>query len=64
MRLFGIQRELLTAYHLQADGHTERVNLDIQAYLQALVNEKQDDWPAHLKMVIMYSIMQCIQQLK
>jgi len=26
------------------------VNLDIQAYLCAFVNKKQDDWPWHLKM--------------
>ena len=32
------------------DGQTERINLDIQAYLKAFVNEKQDDWPSHLKM--------------
>ena len=49
-RLFGIQRGLSTAYHPQTDGQTERVNLDIQAYLRAFVNEKQDDWPRHLKM--------------
>ena len=49
-RLFGVQRGLSTAYHPQTDGQTERVNLDIQAYLRAFVNEKQDDWPSHLKM--------------
>ena len=49
-RLFGVQRGLSTAYHPQTDGQTERVNLDIQAYLRAFVNEKQDDWPTHLKM--------------
>ena len=41
--LFGVQRGLLTAYHPQTDGQTERVNLDIQAYLRAFVNEKQDN---------------------
>ena len=48
--LFAVQCGLLTAYHPQTNGQTERVNLDIQAYLRAFVNKTQDNWPTHLKL--------------
>jgi len=39
-----------TAFHLQTDGQTERLNQNIQAYLRAFVNRKQDDWVPLLPM--------------
>ncbi len=39
----GIKGRLLTAFHLQTDGQTERQNSTMEAYLRAFVNYKQDD---------------------
>ena len=33
-----------TAYHPQTDGQTERMNQEIEQYLQIFVNERQTDW--------------------
>jgi transposase InsO family protein len=33
-----------TAYHLQTDGQTERVNQELEEYLRIYVNEQQNDW--------------------
>jgi hypothetical protein len=43
-RLLGIHLAATTAYHPQADGQTERVNQELEQYLQLFVNERQDDW--------------------
>ena len=41
---------LLTAFHPQIDSQTERQNSTIEAYLQAFVNFKQNDWARLLLM--------------
>ena len=46
----GIKRRLSTAFHPQTDGQTERQNSTIEAYLQAFVNFKQNDWARLLPM--------------
>ncbi len=33
-----------TAFHPQTNGQTERVNQEIEKYLQIFVNYRQDDW--------------------
>ena len=33
-----------TAYHLQTDGQTERVNQEVEQLLQLFINQRQDDW--------------------
>ena len=38
------KRQLLTAYHPQTDGQTERINQEIGTFLQHYVNYQQDDW--------------------
>jgi len=35
---------LLTAYHPQMDGQTERVNQDLETYLRLFINHRQDNW--------------------
>jgi len=46
-RQLGIKSSLSTAYHPQTDGETERVNQEIEQYLQVFCNFQQDNW-SHL----------------
>ena len=46
----GIKRKLSTAFHPHTDGQTERQNSTMEAYLQAFVNFKQNDWAKLLSM--------------
>jgi len=43
-RLLGIKLASSTAWHPQTDRQTERVNQELDQYLQLFVNERQDDW--------------------
>jgi len=43
-KALGTKRQLLTAYYLQTDGQTERINQEIGTFLQHYVNYQQDDW--------------------
>ena len=43
-----IQPWLSTAYHPQMDRQTERINRDLQQYLQIFTSEKQDEWVSWL----------------
>src|SRR3981189_2216499 len=43
-RLIGIKLATSTAYHLQTDGQTERVNQELEQFLRLFVNQRQDDW--------------------
>jgi len=43
-KVLGTKRKLSTAYHLQTDGQTERINQEIGTFLQHYVNYQQDDW--------------------
>src|SRR5467141_3809175 len=43
-QLLGILVAASTAYHLQTDGQTERVNQEVKQFLQLFVNQWQDDW--------------------
>ena len=42
--LLGIKLAATTAYHLQGDGQTERVNQELEQYLRLFVNKCQDNW--------------------
>ena len=42
--LLGIKLAATTAYHPQGDGQTERINQELEQYLQLFVNQRQDDW--------------------
>ena len=46
----GIKLRLLTAFHPQTDGQTERQNSTMEEYLRAFVNFKQNDWARFLPM--------------
>ena len=43
-KALGTKGQLSTAYHLQTDGQTERINQEIGTFLQHYVNYQQDDW--------------------
>lgn len=40
----GITGNPSTAYHPQTDGQTERINQEIEHYLQVFANYHQTDW--------------------
>ena len=40
----GIIEHLSTGYHPETDGQTERVNQEVEAYLQLFTNYLQDNW--------------------
>jgi len=40
----GKKRTLSIVYHSQTDRQTERMNQEIEAFLQYYVNYQQDDW--------------------
>ena len=40
----GIKVTVSTAYHLQTDGQTKRVNQEVERFLHLFVNQRQDDW--------------------
>ena len=46
----GVKQRLLTAFHPQTDGQTERQNITMKAYLRAFVNFEQNDWARLLPM--------------
>ena len=43
--MLGIDTKLLTAYHLQIDGKTERINQKLEQYLRMFINHRQEQWP-------------------
>ena len=47
-RMLGIEMRLLTAFHLQTDRQTERMNQELEQYLRFFVDHQQKDWPEHL----------------
>ena len=49
-RMLGIRTKLSTAFHPQTDGQTERMNQELEQYLQFFIKYKQKDWPEWLAM--------------
>src|SRR5882724_8706277 len=43
-QLLKIKIVVSTAYHPQTDGQTERVNQEVEQFLQLFINQHQDDW--------------------
>jgi len=48
--LLGIQTKLSTAYYLQTDGQTERINQELEQYLRVFIDHRQEQWPDWLEM--------------
>ena len=42
-KALGTKRMLSTAYHPQSDGQTERINQEIEMFLQHNINYQQDN---------------------
>ena len=47
-RMLGIETRLSTAFYPQTDGQTERMNQELEQYLQFFVEHRQKDWPEWL----------------
>ena len=44
-RMLGIKSKILTAFHPQIDGQTERVNQELEQYLRMFIDHRQEQWP-------------------
>ena len=44
-RMLGIKTKLSTTFHPQTDGQTERINQELEQYLQFFIKHRQKDWP-------------------
>jgi len=51
-QLPGIQVAASMAYHPQTDGHTDRVNQEVEQFLQLFMNQHQDDWYKWLSIAV------------
>ena len=49
--MLEIKSKLLTAFHSQTDGQTERVNQELEQYLRMFIDHRQEQWPEWLGMV-------------
>jgi len=47
-QMLGIDTKLLTAFHPQTDGQTERMNQELEQYLQMFIDHRQEQWPEWL----------------
>ena len=47
-KMLGIKTKLSTAFHPQTDGQTERMNQELEQYLQFFIENRQKDWPEWL----------------
>jgi len=43
-KMLGIETKLLSFFHPQTDGQTERMNQELEQYLWFFVNHRQKDW--------------------
>ena len=50
--LTGTEQRVTSAYHLQSNGLTERLNQTLQMSLLKVVNDTQSDWDDHLPAIL------------
>jgi len=43
--MLGIETKLSTAFHPQIDGQIERMNQELEQYLQIFIDHQQEQWP-------------------
>ena len=43
-KMLGIKTKLLTAFHPQTDGQTERMNQELEQYLRFFIENRQKNW--------------------
>ena len=48
LKLLKIKSALMTAYHPQSDGATERVNQEIEAYISIFCTNNPEEWSTML----------------
>ena len=46
--MLGIEIKLSMAFHLQIDNQTERMNQELEQYLQMFIDHQQEQWPEWL----------------
>jgi len=46
--MLKIKSKLLTVFHPQTDGQTERINQELEQYLRMFINHRQEQWPEWL----------------
>ena len=44
-KLLEIETKLLTAFYPQTNGQTERMNQELEQYLQIFIDHYQEQWP-------------------
>ena len=50
-RMLEIKTKLSTAFHPQTNGQTEKMNQELEQYLQFFIEHRQKDWPEWLAAV-------------
>lgn len=50
LKQLGVNSNLTSGYHPQANGQTERANQEVEKYLRLYVGRRQKDWAKHLPM--------------
>jgi hypothetical protein len=48
LKRLGIHQNVSMAYHPQMDSQTECLNQEVEKYLRAFINHRQDDWATWL----------------
>ena len=43
-RMLEIESKMLTIFHSQTDGQTERVNQELEQYLRMFIDHRQEQW--------------------
>ena len=57
--MLEIDTKLLTTYHPQIDGQTERMNQDLEQYLRMFIDHQQEQWSDWLVIVLHYQKIFC-----